>query len=165
MRLLTILLFCSAGLPAADTFLMKSVDGGRSWADVATGLPDRFLRRLHIDGRNATLYALTQRDFGDAWHLSASTDGGETWQVRQSFPGTVWNMPGANSTGSEPFYLAYEVFGAPRKSVAIARIGNGGESLEQYPAEGLTIDPPPAGLGSSFDVLGDSVGGRVAWRS
>ena len=73
MRFLTVFLLFSAGLVAADTFLIKSVDAGRTWTDIDPGSPDRFLWWLQIDSRSSTLYALTQRDLGDEWHLSVSS--------------------------------------------------------------------------------------------
>jgi hypothetical protein len=157
MRLLTILLLCTAALPAADTFLIKSANAGRSWTDISADSPDRFLLGLQIDARSSTLYALTQRELADSWHLSTSTDGGQTWQIRQTFPAPVWNLLAARSVSAQPLYLAYEVFGVPQKSVMIARVTNGGETLEQYRAEGLTIDPPQTGLASTYAVLMDLV--------
>jgi hypothetical protein len=100
---------------------------------------------------------LTQRELADSWHLSTSIDGGTTWQIRQSFPAPVWNLLPARSVSAQPLYLAYEVFGVPQKSVMIARVTNGGETMEQYRAEGLTIDPPQTGLASTYAVLMDFV--------
>src|SRR4051812_7164181 len=109
IRLLTVLLLVVPGLTAADTFLIRSVDSGRTWTDIAAGLPDRFLHWVQVDAQSSTLYALTQRDLGDEWHLSVSADRGQTWNVRQTFPRTVYWMTATADQTPDTLYLAYEV--------------------------------------------------------
>ena len=65
MPFLTLFFLLSAGLSAADTFLIKSVDAGKTWTDIDSGPRDRFLWRFQIDSGTSTLYALTQRYLGD----------------------------------------------------------------------------------------------------
>ncbi len=140
MRFLTVFLLFGAGLTAADTFLIKSVDAGRTWTDIDPGSPDRFLEWLQIDSRSSTLYALTHRDLGDEWHLLVSMDGGQTWQIRQSFPREIYRMSAAATPGTpDTLYLAYEVYGYPQTKAMIAKVTDRGESMEQYRAEGLVV--------------------------
>jgi len=155
MRFLTMFLLFSVGLVAGDTFLIKSVNAGRTWTDIDPGSPDRFLQWLQIDSHNSTLYALTQRDLGDEWHLLVSMDGGQTWQIRQSFPQEIYWISAAAPSAPDTLYLAYELYGYPQKKVIIARVTDRGQSMEQYRAEGLAIDPPQAGLGSTYASLVD----------
>jgi hypothetical protein len=137
MRFLTILLLFGLGLAAAaDTLLIKSVNGGRTWTDIDPGPPHRFLHWLHIDSSNSTLYALTQQELGDEWHLLVM-DGGETWQIRQTFPRQV-SLISAAAPSADTLYLAYERYD-PQKEVVIAKVTNHGESMEQYRAEELAV--------------------------
>src|SRR2546425_12075401 len=127
MRFLTIFLLLGVGWAAADTFLIKSVDAGKTWTDSDPGSPDRLLWWLQIDSRSSTLYALTQRDLGDEWHLLVSIDGGQTWQIRQSFPREVYRISAAAAPGApDTLYLAYEVYGYPQTKVMIAKVTNRG---------------------------------------
>jgi hypothetical protein len=140
MRFLTVFLLFSAGLAAADTLLIKSVNGGRTWTDIDPGSPDRLLEWLQIDSRGSTLYALTQRHLGDEWHLLVSMDGGQSWQIRQSFPREIYRIAAVVAPGApDTLYLAYEVYGNPLTKVMIAKVTDRGESMEQYRAEGLVV--------------------------
>ena len=139
MRFLTLFLLFSAGLAADDTFLIKSANAGRTWTDVDAGLPDRFLRWFQIDSRSSTLYALTQRDVEDEWHLSVSQDGGQTCRIMQSFPREIYRIAPAAAGAPDTLYLAYEVYGYPLTKVMIVKVTDRGESMEQYLAEGLVV--------------------------
>ena len=139
MRFLTMFLLFSAGLVAADTFLIKSANAGRTWTDIDPGSPDRFLQWLQIDSGSSTLYALTQRDLGDEWHLLVSLDGGQTWQIRQTFPREIYRISAAASSAPDTLYLAYELYGYPQKEVIIAKVTDRGQSIEKYRAEGLAV--------------------------
>jgi photosystem II stability/assembly factor-like uncharacterized protein len=140
MRFLTVFLLVVASLAAADTFLIKSVDSGRTWTDIDPVSPDRFLWWLQIDSRSSTLYALTQHDLGDEWHLLVSVDGGQTWQIRQNFSREIYRISAAAEPGTpDTLYLAYEVYGYPQAKVMIAKVTNRGGSMEQYRAEVLVV--------------------------
>jgi photosystem II stability/assembly factor-like uncharacterized protein len=65
-------------------------------------------------------------------------DGGETWQIRQTFPREVTSIPAAVPSAPDTLYLAYERY-YPQKEVMIAKVTNHGESMEQYRAEGLAV--------------------------
>jgi uncharacterized protein (TIGR03437 family) len=144
MRVFSIsLLFCA--LATADTFLIKSTDGGRTWVDIDPGPPYQLLASFNVDPRTGVLYAVAQRDLSSEGHLLVSTDGGQTWQARQSFPAAAtWNILVAGGAVSpDTLYLANEDpsagFRYPRSAI-ITRVTNGGQTVEQYRAEGLTIE-------------------------
>jgi hypothetical protein len=147
MRFLTMFLLLSAGLVAADTFLIKSVNAGRTWTDIDPGSPDRFLQWLQIDSRSSTLYALTHRDLGDEWHLFVSMDGGQTWQIRQSFPREIYWISAAAPGAPDTLYLAYELYGYPQKEVIIAKVTDRGQSMQQYRAQGLAVEQDATFIG------------------
>src|SRR5438128_8515805 len=93
MRIFSIFLLFGCSLVTADTFLIKSTDGGRTWTDIDPGPPYQLLLSLNVDPRTSALYALTRRDLGAEGRLLVSVDGGQTWQTRQSFPRDVsWNI-------------------------------------------------------------------------
>src|SRR5215217_7381588 len=109
MRTFLILLFgCS--LASADTFLIKSTDGGRTWIDIDPGPPYQLLASFSVDPRTSAIYAVAQRDLSAEGHLLVSTDGGLTWQARQSFPPyATWNILVARGAVSpDTLYLANE---------------------------------------------------------
>ncbi|HTM51173.1 MAG TPA: sialidase family protein [Bryobacteraceae bacterium] len=150
MRVLTLFLLLGAGLLEAATFVVKGPNAGRNWTDIDPSGPDRFLWWLQIDSHDSTLYAITQRDLGDEWHLLVSEDGGQTWQIRQSFPREVYRISAVAAPGApDTLYLAYEVYGYPRTTVMIAQVTNHGASMEIYRAEGLVVIKG----GNSYGVL------------
>ncbi len=158
MRVLTVLLLLGTGLASADTLVIKSTDGARTWTDIDPGPPHQLLRWLTVDPGTSNLYALTRRDLGAEGQLlvlMVSTDGGQTWQARQNFPREAsWNILPAGPVSPDTLYLAYREPGFPLpKSVVIARVSDGGQTVEQYPAQGLTIEQPPAGIGSTYASL------------
>lgn len=60
--------------------VFKSLDGGRTWRTVSTGLGDLTVARLAIDPkRPETVYAGTGSDYGDG--VFKSTDGGRRWRA------------------------------------------------------------------------------------
>jgi photosystem II stability/assembly factor-like uncharacterized protein len=143
MRIFSIFLLFGCSLVTADTFLIKSTDGGRTWADIDPGAPYQLLLSLNVDPRTSGLYALTRRDLGAEGRLLVSADGGQTWQIRQSFPPAAsWNIQVAGPVSPDTLYLAYEDpnadFRYPR-SVIITKVTDGGQTVEQYRAEGLAI--------------------------
>lgn len=139
MCLLIIFALLGASVVSADTFLIKSVDGGRSWTDIDPGAPHQFLYWLRVDPRLSNLYALTPRPLGG--QLLVSTDRGQTWEARQNFqvlPAGPWISRAAASAGT--IYLAYEdPASIPQKSIMMARITNAGTDVLHYPAQGLTF--------------------------
>jgi photosystem II stability/assembly factor-like uncharacterized protein len=156
MRFLAVFLLFTAGLVAGDTLLIKSIDAGRTWTDIDPGPADRFLWWFQIDSHGSTLYALTQRDLGEEWYLSVSTDSGQTWQIRQTFPREIYRIVAAAAPGApDTLYFAYRLHGYPEAKVMIAKVTDRGERMEQYRAEGLVIDPPQAGLGAAYASLVD----------
>ena len=135
-----ILLLLTSGLAAADTFLIKSVNAGRTWTDADPGLTDRFLEWFQIDAGSSTLYALTHQDPAGEWHLSVSIDGGQNWRIRQTFPREIYRIAAAAAPGTpDMLYLAYEVYGYPETSVMMVKVTDRGESMEQYRGEGLAL--------------------------
>jgi len=155
MRVLTVLLLLGAGLASADTLLIKSADGGRTWTDIDPGPPHQLLDWLSVDPGTSILYALHRRDLGAEAQLLVSADGGRTWQVRQNFRRDVsWSIRPAGPVSPGMLYLAYREPGVPLpRSVVIARVVDGGQTMEQYRAQGLTIEQPPAGIGSTYASL------------
>jgi photosystem II stability/assembly factor-like uncharacterized protein len=58
--------------------LMLSTDGGYTFTDRSTGLPNRFPRRLAVDPRNGKIVYVVYAGFGTG-HAFKSTDAGVTW--------------------------------------------------------------------------------------
>jgi uncharacterized protein (TIGR03437 family) len=146
MRVSLILLLFGCGFATADSFLIKSTDGGRTWVDIDPGPPYQLLTSLNVDPRTSVLYAVARRDFAAEARLLVSTDGGETWQARQSFPPAVSWILAAGPVNPDTLYLANEEFvDGPLnslnypKSVTITSLTRGGETREQYRAKGLSI--------------------------
>jgi len=74
-------LAASTRLGRCDTFLIKSTDGGRSWADIDPGPPHLYVVGLKQDAAS-TLYALTgDRDPVDQYRVLASSDRGRSWRT------------------------------------------------------------------------------------
>ncbi|MBI2684678.1 MAG: hypothetical protein HYX27_00065 [Acidobacteria bacterium] len=162
MRTLCFFLLFACGLATADTLLIKSIDAGRTWKDIDPGPPDQVLEWLKLDPRTSTIYALAQTYLGGAGHLLVSADGGLTWQNRQTFsaPG-AGGMLAAGPASTGTLYLAYESYADSRHVVVMAKVMNGGETIEQYKAEGLTFDGPlPDQASGSFlvDVVAGPAG-------
>ena len=135
-RILSALLLFGCGLAAADTFLIKSTDGGRTWADIDPGPPYQLLESLNVHPRTSAFYALAQTYLGAEQRLLVSTDRGQTWQARQSFP---WNVLASGPVSPDTLYLAYEDGVRYPRSAIITKVADGGQTLEHYRAEGLTI--------------------------
>src|SRR5262249_30554438 len=126
----------------ADTFLIKSSDAGRTWVDIDPGPPHQLLDWLGTDPPNSNLYVITRRDAGSEGQLSVSSDGGRTWEVRQTFPAeTSWTIRAAGPGVSDTLYVAYLQPGADRsKSIVIAKLTNEVTAIEPYPAKGLLLE-------------------------
>jgi photosystem II stability/assembly factor-like uncharacterized protein len=145
MRILMVFLLLGCGVAAADTFLIKSTDGGRTWVDMDPGPPYQLLASFSADPRTGILYAVAQRDHSPEGHLLVSTDGGQTWQARQSLSPVFARgfLVARAAVGPDTLYLANEDpsagFVYPRSAI-ITRVTNGGRTVEQYRAEGLTIE-------------------------
>ena len=58
--------------------LLKSVNGGTSFSDVTTGLPDRYFTDIAIDAANPNRAAVAVSGFGTS-HVYMTRDGGATW--------------------------------------------------------------------------------------
>ena len=180
------LLLFGASLSSADTFLVKSTDGGRTWVDIDPGPRHQLLDWFGADARASNLYVFTRRDLGAEGQLSVSSDGGRTWQIRQTFPAeTSWTIRAADALRSDILYVAYGQPGADHpKSIAIAKLTDGAAKIDRYPAQGLVLegsafvdsltvdDTDPSRLYAvtfkyaDNDILGD--GGsffQAAWRS
>jgi hypothetical protein len=143
MRVLIVLLLLGCGVATADTFLIKSTDGGRTWVDIDPGPPDQLLASLNVGPHTSVLYAVTRRNFRAEGSLLVSADGGQTWEARHSFPPAVLLLYlTAGAVSPDMFYLAHEDqdadFRYPRSAI-ITRVTDGGHTVEQYRAEGLSI--------------------------
>jgi uncharacterized protein (TIGR03437 family) len=138
MRIFSIFLLFGCGLATADSFLIRSTDGGRTWTDIDPGPPYQLLASFHIDARTSALYALPQTDLHTDGHLLVSADRGQTWQIPQSLPPALFlNAPSAVSP--DALYLVQEDRGNYPRSATITRIADSGQTVEQYRAEGLAI--------------------------
>lgn len=59
--------------------VMVTRDGGRSWSDITSGLPNRAVRAFAIDGTNAANAYIGLSGYA-ADHIWKTSDGGTTWQ-------------------------------------------------------------------------------------
>jgi photosystem II stability/assembly factor-like uncharacterized protein len=146
-RFLFVYLLFPLPFAQAETFLIKSTDGGQTWVDIDPGPPDAFLAWFHVDPGRSTVYALTQaspRGFGPEQHLLASDDGGQSWDTRQTFPhnDSFWFSLAATPTSPDTLYLANQIW-APYYSgrVLVVRVADDGRETEQHEADGLSIMP------------------------
>jgi uncharacterized protein (TIGR03437 family) len=136
------------GFATADTFLIKSTDGGRTWVDIDPGPPDPFLVWFRVDPQTSAVYALTQSCSGGACsgpeqRLMVSDDGGQTWQTRQTFlrDASLWFSLAATPSGPDTLYLANQVLpGRYPGEVIITRVADAGRQSELYSADGLSIE-------------------------
>jgi uncharacterized protein (TIGR03437 family) len=150
---LAVFLRLGAGLAHADTLLIKSTNGGRTWTDVDPGPPSQLLYLLRLDPRTSNLFAITGTHPGSE-DLLVSVDGGQSWQPQFHLPANVGGVRAAVSP--ETLYLAYQEFGnTPGNVVSIAKVTDAGKVVEQYTAQGLTIETPPASLYSWYAALID----------
>src|SRR6266852_7465901 len=124
MRVLTVFLLLGASLANADTLLVKSTNGGRTWTDIDPGPPHQILEWLRVDPGTSNLYALTRRDSGAEGQLLVSVDRGQTWQAQQNFPPDV-SFRAAEPVSPDTLYLAYQLHVPPQKSVEIVRVTEG----------------------------------------
>jgi uncharacterized protein (TIGR03437 family) len=145
-RLLFAHLLVGLSFALADTFLIKSTDGGRTWVDIDPGPPDTFLAWFRVDPQTSDIYALTQSCSGGACsgpeHLMVSGDGGQTWQTRQTFlrDASLWFSLAATPTGPDTLYLANQVLsGQYPEEVIVTRVADGGRQSERYSADELSI--------------------------
>ena len=143
-RFLFVYLLLPLGFAQADTFLIKSTDGGQTWVDIDPGLPDPFLAWFRLDPHSSTLYALTQaspRVIGPEQRLLASDDGGQTWDTRQTFPhnASFWFSLAATPSSPDTLFLANQVWTPYPDGVLVTRIAGHGREVEQYSADGLSI--------------------------
>lgn len=150
MRILFVYLFLVCSVATADTWLIKSIDGGRTWIDIDSGPPDQFLTWFSVDPNSSALYAVTRLDNPNTnplteQHLRVSHDGGQTWQVQQTFvpDKASWFSPIATPAGPDTLYLAYQEYHPYPESLIVTRVWNNGQQSEQYPAAGLSIVPQP----------------------
>ena len=145
-RFLFAYLLFGLGIAQAETLLIKSTDGGQTWVDIAPGPPDAFLAWFRVDPRTSALYALTQaspRVIGAEQHLLASVDGGQTWEMRQTFPHNEsfsFSLAAA-PTSPDTLYLANQVWAPyyPGRAL-VTRVADDGRDTEQYGADGLSIN-------------------------
>lgn len=72
---------------AAQVF--RSTNGGSSWTNVTTGLPNRYPLDLAVDPHNSSVVYAAMGGFGGG-HLFKSTDAGSTWTDKS---GTLPDMP------------------------------------------------------------------------
>ncbi|MGH9722548.1 MAG: hypothetical protein ACRD8O_20240 [Bryobacteraceae bacterium] len=127
-------LMFACGFATADTFVIRSVDGGRTWTDIDPGPPHQLLRYLNVSPGTSALYALTQTRLGGETRLLVSNDDGQTWRNQQGFPESMQNLA-AGPVSPDTLYLAHQ----DGFNLIIDKVTDNGQTVERYPAEGLTI--------------------------
>ncbi|HET8550683.1 MAG TPA: hypothetical protein VFL57_21895 [Bryobacteraceae bacterium] len=157
MRFVVMFLLCAGVAATADTFLIKSLDGGRTWSDIDPGPPHQILDWFQADSQTGTLYALTQTGLADEWHLLVSSDGGQSWRERQTFAPTIYWIAAAGPDSAGTLYFVYELWGCPEKTVVIAEITDDGTRMEQYRAEGLAVIQDTTHIGFLTTIAADPV--------
>ena len=58
---------------------MVTTDGGKSWKDITSGLPNRFITSITVDESNAATAIVTLNGYGSG-HVFKTTDAGATWE-------------------------------------------------------------------------------------
>jgi photosystem II stability/assembly factor-like uncharacterized protein len=69
----------TAPTPGRPMHVMKSINGGSTFSDVSTGLPNRYPRRIALNPNNSREVYLVFSGFGTG-HVYKSVNGGATWQ-------------------------------------------------------------------------------------
>ncbi|MGH9720797.1 MAG: hypothetical protein ACRD8O_11340 [Bryobacteraceae bacterium] len=172
IRRFVLFVLVGGSVASADTFLIRSTNGGRTWTDVDPGPPHEFLEWIRVDPATSNLYAFSRT--GVRGQLLVSTDRGQTWQARQSFAARIqdgtglltalpWNFRAAAIP--DTLYLAQEDAGLyPQTPVVIYKVTGAGNIVEQYPAQGLTIEPGANyAQASLMDLAADPVESSVLY--
>lgn len=68
----------TAPTPSRSMKIFRSYDGGQSFTDVSTGLPNRYPRDLEVNPQNSQMLYAAFSGFGSG-HLFRSVDGGSSW--------------------------------------------------------------------------------------
>jgi photosystem II stability/assembly factor-like uncharacterized protein len=88
---------------------MFSNDGGHTWIDRTTGLPDRSITSITVDPARASLAYLTMSGFGSG-HVFKTSDSGTTWaDVSYNLPDIPANALLIDPFDGETLYLGTDV--------------------------------------------------------
>jgi hypothetical protein len=124
----------------ADTFLLKSVDGGRRWLDIDPGPPYHRLVLFQPAGSKPVAVVAGYPETDQKHFFLVSEDSGNTWQERLRLPYPVSGMavdPGHPGT----IYLS-----RAGTTPGILKVTDAGRGLEECEANGL---PPQTRLGGA----------------
>jgi len=88
---------------------MVSTNGGRNWADVTGGLPDRSITSIAVDPSNPSIAYLTVSGFTTG-HVFRTTNTGETWtDVSGSLPDVPASALLVDPSDSNTIYLGTDI--------------------------------------------------------
>jgi uncharacterized protein (TIGR03437 family) len=137
----------------AETFLIKSTDGGRSWEDIDPGPSHRQLVDLQVSADGSRLYALTitgtppkPLDWVHDYSVVTSDDGGHSWHVLDSLG--VTQGFAAMAVAPSAAGTVYVARGRPANGVPIltllmnlVRTSDGGGTAEQLESAAEALRP------------------------
>jgi photosystem II stability/assembly factor-like uncharacterized protein len=104
----------------SDGNVVRTTDGGNSWQQINTGLPNRFVTRLAIDPTAPQVVYATYSGFGTG-HIYKTTDGGQNWtDVSGNLPDIPVNAIAIDTEAPNTIYLATDI------GVFVSRTGGGG---------------------------------------
>jgi hypothetical protein len=88
---------------------MRSTNGGQSWTDVTSGLPDRSITSITVDPTNPSLAYLTVSGFNSG-HVFRTTNGATTWtDISGSLPNIPANAMLVDPSDSNTIYLGTDI--------------------------------------------------------
>jgi photosystem II stability/assembly factor-like uncharacterized protein len=77
---------------SAQGRIMVSQNGGQTWTDISSGMPNRFIEHITVDPANAAVAYLTYGGFGTG-HVFRTTNFGASWTDIGGIPGQANAIP------------------------------------------------------------------------
>ncbi|WP_299227762.1 T9SS type A sorting domain-containing protein [uncultured Psychroserpens sp.] len=113
-----------AGLPSIPPKILKSVDGGVTFTNISSGLPNRICKDIEIDPSNDDVLYATFSGFGTD-HVYKSTNAGDSWiSIQNGLPDLPTNTILVDPLNSDDIYVGNDL--------GVYYSENGGTSWEDF---------------------------------